>query len=75
MGLDATINTIARIISPLVMGDIYRRYGAGTSFGLAGMAVFGGAATALFRRFVVLRDLYASPTTPKVTPSIDAKEP
>ena len=64
MGLDGTINTIARIISPLVMGDIYRRYGAGTAFGLAGMATFLGGLTALFRRFVVLRDLYARQNNP-----------
>lgn len=63
MGLDGTINTIARIVSPLIMGDVYRRYGAGSAFGLAGMMVFGGAFTALFRRFVVLRQSY--PATSK----------
>ena len=61
MGLDGTINTIGRIISPLIMGDVFRRYGAGAAFGLAGTMVFGGALTALFRRFVVLRQSYAKP--------------
>jgi MFS family permease len=59
LGLDGTINTIARIISPLVMGDVYRRYGAGAAFGLAGTIVLGGAVTTLVRRFVVLRDIEA----------------
>ena len=56
MGLDGAINTIARVISPLVMGEVYRRYGASRAFGAAGIAVFGGAFVALYRRFVVLRD-------------------
>ena len=60
MGLDGTINTIARIISPLAMGEVYRRFGAGAAFGLAGSMVFGGVFTALFRRFVVLRQSYSS---------------
>jgi MFS family permease len=57
LGLDGTINTIARIISPLIMGDVYRRYGAGAAFGLAGTLVLGGAVTTLVRRFLVLRDI------------------
>jgi DHA1 family tetracycline resistance protein-like MFS transporter len=65
MGLDGTINTIARIISPLLMGDVYRRYGPGAAFGLAGMAVFGGAVTALLRRFVVLKNLHADDSSVK----------
>lgn len=59
MGLDGTINTIGRIISPLIMGDVYRRHGAGAAFGLAGAAVFGGALTTLLRRYFVLRQSYA----------------
>ena len=55
MGLDGTINTIARVISPLIMGEVYRRYGAGAAFGIAGMAVFGGVATTLYRRLLVLK--------------------
>jgi MFS transporter, DHA1 family, tetracycline resistance protein len=56
MGLDGAINTIARVISPLVMGDIYRRYGPAIAFGVAGVGVFGGVVTTLYRRFVVLSD-------------------
>lgn len=62
MGLDGTINTIARIVSPLVMGDIFRRYGAGASFGLAGAMVLLGASVALLRRYVVLRQSYTPPS-------------
>jgi MFS family permease len=57
MGLDGAINTIARVISPLLMGELYRRYGAGAAFGCAGVAVLGGVATTLFRRYVVLKDM------------------
>jgi len=60
MGLDGTINTIARIVSPLIMGDIFRRYGAGAAFGLAGIMVFGGVFTTLIRRYVVLRKSYSN---------------
>lgn len=56
MGLDGAINTVGRIISPLMMGEIYRRFGAGAAFGLAGSLVLVGMGTALFRRFLVLRD-------------------
>jgi hypothetical protein len=56
MGLDGAINTVGRIISPLMMGEIYRRFGAGAAFGLAGSLVLLGMGTALFRRFIVLRD-------------------
>jgi MFS transporter, DHA1 family, tetracycline resistance protein len=59
MGLDGTINTLARIVSPLVMGEIFRRYGAGAAFGVAGTMVFGGVFTTLLRRYVVLRQSYA----------------
>jgi len=58
MGIDGAINTIARIVSPLVMGDIYRRFGRGVAFRVAGSLVFVSAAVALFRRFVVLRESY-----------------
>jgi hypothetical protein len=35
------------------MGDIYRRYDAGTAFSAAGISVLFGAAIALFRRYTV----------------------
>jgi len=56
MGLDSAINTVGRIISPLVMGEVYRRFGAGAAFGLAGSLVFVGMGIALFRRFMTLRE-------------------
>lgn len=55
MGFDGTINTIARVISPLVMGDIYRRRGAGACFGVAGCFASTAASLALIRRWIVLR--------------------
>ena len=56
MGIDGIINTIARILSPILMGDIYRRLGASMAFGVAGLAVLSSSAIALIRRFIVLRD-------------------
>jgi len=55
MGVDGAINTIARIASPLIMGDVYRRSGAAATFGIASAAVFASSAIALIRRFVVVR--------------------
>jgi MFS family permease len=63
MGLDGAINTIGRVISPLLIGDIYRRYGAGVAFGSAGVAVFCGALVALIRRCLVLLDPALKATT------------
>ncbi|KAL3941323.1 MAG: hypothetical protein SGBAC_004297 [Bacillariaceae sp.] len=56
MGLDSAINTVGRVISPLFMGEVYRRFGAGVAFGLAGSLVFSGMIVTLYRRFVVLKD-------------------
>ncbi|KAL7460303.1 hypothetical protein ACHAXS_000764, partial [Conticribra weissflogii] len=55
MGFDGTINTLARVISPLVMGEIHRRRGASACFQVAGSCVYGAVALALFRRWLVLR--------------------
>ncbi|KAL3909598.1 MAG: hypothetical protein SGARI_002525 [Bacillariaceae sp.] len=55
LGLDGSINTLARILSPLVMGDIYRRYNAGTAFATAGISVIVGACIALARRYLTLQ--------------------
>jgi predicted MFS family arabinose efflux permease len=55
MGLDGAINTMARVIAPLVMGDLYRRSGATAAFGLAGMAVLSAAVMAIVRRVMVVR--------------------
>mmetsp|Transcript_19910 Transcript_19910/g.29830 ORF Transcript_19910/g.29830 Transcript_19910/m.29830 type:complete len:776 (-) Transcript_19910:135-2462(-) len=56
MGIDGIINTIARIGSPIIMGDIYRRVGASMAFGVAGLAVFCSSTIAIVRRLMVLRD-------------------
>ncbi|KAL7500017.1 hypothetical protein ACHAWT_007972 [Skeletonema menzelii] len=55
MGFDGTVNTLARVVSPLAMGEIHRRYGPGRCFGVAGLFVYSAAILALIRRWVVLR--------------------
>mmetsp|Transcript_16017 Transcript_16017/g.24223 ORF Transcript_16017/g.24223 Transcript_16017/m.24223 type:complete len:554 (-) Transcript_16017:31-1692(-) len=55
MGFDGTINTMARVVSPLAMGEIHRRYGPGPCFGAAGLFAYSAAILALVRRWVVLR--------------------
>ena len=55
LGLDGVINTMGRIVSPLIMGDLYRRYGATAAFGTASAAVFLSSSIALLRRFFVAR--------------------
>ena len=55
MGLDGAVNTIARIISPIIMGDVYRRGGSQLTFRLAGAAAFASAGIASLRRFYVHR--------------------
>jgi hypothetical protein len=57
MGIDGVINTIARILSPIIMGDIYRRLGASVTFGIAGIAVLCSSSIALIRRFIVIRTM------------------
>jgi MFS family permease len=54
LGLDGSTNTLARILSPLIMGEIYRRFDAGMAFSAAGISVILGAAIALFRRYTTL---------------------
>jgi len=56
LGLDGFINTLARILTPIISGEIYRRYNAGTAFVTAGVAVVCGAITALFRRYATVRE-------------------
>ena len=55
LGIDGAINTMTRIVSPLIMGDIYRRSGATVTFGIASAAVFTSSVIALIRRFLVVR--------------------
>jgi MFS family permease len=63
LGLDGSTNTLARILSPLVMGEVYRRYHAGIAFSTAGIMVILGAATALFRRYTTLNTVETTTTT------------
>jgi len=57
LGLDGFINTLARILTPIIFGEIYRRYNAGTAFAAAGGAVVCGAITVLLRRYATIRDI------------------
>jgi len=59
MGLDGTVNTMARVISPLIMGDVHRRKGASACFGVAGSFACLSASLALIRRWIVLRKDFA----------------
>lgn len=61
LGLDGFINTLARIVTPIITGEIYRRYNAGAAFTTAGVAVVCGATIALTRRFLTLRDRNRKP--------------
>lgn len=63
MGFDGTINTLARVISPLVMGEIHRQRGAGACFKVAGSCVYAGLFLALSRRWLVLRKEFAKTQT------------
>lgn len=56
LGLDGFINTVARILTPIISGEVYRRYNAGTAFTTAGIAVVFGAITTLLRRYATTRD-------------------
>ena len=56
LGLDGFINTLARILTPIISGEIYRRYNAGAAFAAAGVAVVCGGITALLRRYATIRD-------------------
>jgi len=55
LGLDGSINTVARIMSPLIMGSLYKTRGPKVAFGLAGGAALVAASTALLKRLWVLR--------------------
>ncbi|KAL9189139.1 hypothetical protein ACHAXT_011629 [Thalassiosira profunda] len=60
MGFDGAVNTLARIISPLVMGHIHQARGAGACFKVAASCVYSAVSVALVRRWVVLRKMYKS---------------
>jgi len=67
LGLDGSINTLARIVTPLIMGEIYRRYGAGTTFVTAGMAVMAGAIITSVRRYVTVSSTTSSDSSSTLT--------
>ncbi len=56
MGIDGIMNTIARIFAPIFMGGIYKRFGPGLTFQLAGLSVFCSSTLAMIRRWIVMRD-------------------
>jgi DHA1 family tetracycline resistance protein-like MFS transporter len=58
MGFDGAVNTVARIISPLIIGEIHRVNGAGACFRVAGSCAYIGLSVGLFRRWLVMRKLY-----------------
>ncbi|KAL3827385.1 hypothetical protein ACHAXA_003119 [Cyclostephanos tholiformis] len=66
MGFDGAVNTMARIISPLIIGEIHRVHGAGACFRVAGSCVYVAVSVALSRRWLVMRKLYrtSSPLPP-----------
>ena len=55
MGLDGAVNTLARVIAPMLMGTLYGTNGPSAAFGVAGVAVMSAALIAMTRRLPVLR--------------------
>jgi len=70
MGFDGAVNTLARVISPLVIGEIHRVKGAGACFRVAGSCAYAAVGVALFRRHLVLRKMFGKSSS--ATPA-DAK--
>ena len=54
LGVDGAINTVARILAPVVMGHIYQTRGSSAAFGLAGKATMMAATIAFGKRVHVL---------------------
>lgn len=54
MGLDSTVNTVARVTSPVLLGLLYQAYGAGACFFTAGGIVLTAAMVATVRRLLVM---------------------
>lgn len=63
MGFDGTVNTVARVMSPLIMGEVHRRKGASACFRVAGSFVCVASSLALLRRWLVLRKDFAASQT------------
>ena len=55
MGLDSSVNTVARILAPVALGSLYQVHGAAACFYTAGGIVLAAAATAGARRLLVIR--------------------
>jgi len=55
MGIDNAINTVARVIAPLVLGMLYASAGAGACFKVASIVVACSAIMCAFRRLIVMR--------------------
>lgn len=58
MGIDGAVNTLARVVSPLIIGEIHRVKGAGACFKVAGSCAYAAISVVLFRRWVVMRKLF-----------------
>ena len=58
MGLDSSLNTVARIVSAPLLGALYGVAGPAVCFGTASAVLFASAATTVIRRFYVMRGLY-----------------
>lgn len=67
MGLDSSINTVARIMAAPVLGALYRSRGPGACFAMASLAALVSAMTAIIRRAIVMRGLYGSRSQPRDT--------
>ena len=58
MGLDASLNTVARIVAAPVLGAVWHACGPGACFATASGVMLLSALTALVRRWWVLREFY-----------------
>jgi len=63
MGFDGAVNTLARVVSPLIFGEIHRVKGPGACFKVASSCVFTAVAIALSRRWLVLRKAFGKTQT------------
>jgi hypothetical protein len=59
MGFDGAVNTVARIVTPLIVGEVHRVRGAGACFRVAGSCAYAACSVALLRRWLVTRKLFA----------------
>ena len=57
MGLDSSINTVARIVAMPLLGSLYKSSGPGVCFGVSSLFLVASAFVTVLRRVVVLRGL------------------